>query len=93
MSDILKNNAISDDELGRVSGGTVEMTPKQREAAQMFVTMFRNRSYDEVISYARSDIWPNQQALLASQYGIESLAELEEFIGIEWGVIKPDTNQ
>ena len=86
MSDILKNNAISDDELGRVSGGTVEMTPEQREAALMLVSMFRNRSYEEVIGYARSDIWPNQQGLLASQYGIESLAELEEFIGDEWGI-------
>ena len=86
MSDILKNNAISDDELGRVSGGVVDMTPEQLIAARKYVAMFRQYPIEQVMAVINMGFYENNAQQLKDECGIDDEEELIEFIKNEWGV-------
>ncbi|HAF25791.1 MAG TPA: hypothetical protein DCG85_00605 [Lachnospiraceae bacterium] len=92
MSDILKNNAISDDELGRVSGGVdVVMTPEQREAAIAFVKKnnFNFFTLEKAIEFVSTPGYYEGFAnTLKEDYGIESFDELIAFLQNEWANIQ-----
>ena len=90
MSDILKNNAISDDELGRVSGGVVDMTPEQREAAIAYIRENNLNFFSlemAINAVSTMGYYDNAAEKLKNNYGIDSLEELIDFMTQEWANI------
>lgn len=91
MSDILKNNAISDDELGRVSGGVVEMTPKQREDAIAYIKQLNLQMFplEQAIAFVSTPgFYEKNVNTFKDSYGIDSFDELIEFLNNEWANIQ-----
>ena len=93
MNENLKANALGDNALGDVAGGEgtdvlIEMTPLQIEGAKLILGGIKSGgcTWDNLTNTV-NETWYAQNALLLSNYGIDSYDELWAFINKYWSTI------